>query len=153
MEGIPQESAKIKSFWIPAFGDGDIDDEENDNLEGDEQEAEDDWRIAFREDHTGENERVSNQQGKSERNHQLSTSRALRSARSHRSQFTACWFALLPHLKGSEAASMRVLNVLQHGVMPNLTKPVRLHDWVAGCVDFGERSNTQPKFFAHSGEC
>jgi len=32
---------------------------------------------------------------------------------------------------------MRVLNILQHGVMPHLTKPIRLHDWVAGCVDYG----------------
>jgi len=45
--------------------------------------------------------------------------------------------ALLPHLSTSAALSTRALKFLHRGVMPHLNKPVRLMDWIGGCVDFG----------------
>ena len=36
--------------------------------------------------------------------------------------------------------TVRALNVMHRGVMPHLTRAVLVMDWVAGCVDFGERS-------------
>src|SRR6266478_2250103 len=39
------------------------------------------------------------------------------------------------------ALSLRVLNVLHRGVLPHLTRPVMVMDWVGGCVDYGKFFN------------
>ena len=57
---------------------------------------------------------------------------------SYRSQFSACWLALLPMLSSSSSLSARALVVLHRGVMPRMNQPLRLMDWVAGCVDYGK---------------
>jgi U3 small nucleolar RNA-associated protein 19 len=134
LQDLPSQSSQITSFWIAEFGSSKIEEGE----EGEDQIGTDDWRLAFRGE-DGEQNEVSPAEGReTERNYQLSTTRAVRSANSHRSQFTTCWFTILPHLRGSEAASVRVLDILQYGVMPYLTRPIQLLDWVSGCVEYGQ---------------
>lgn len=134
---MPTEQAEINEFWIQEFktapkasttskpyGPQDSDDENED---------EDDWRTYFE----APEPTASALTSRTPRSHKLSTLQSLHSLQSHRAQFTACWLALLPHLSSSMPLSLRALNILHHGVMPHLTRPLRLMDWVANCVDFG----------------
>ena len=127
-------SSKQQTFLIPEFSNHDGYDTDEDKEETEE--TVDDWRLSFREDEDDQTEDSSGQQG-NERDRHLNTARSLCSMRSHRQQFSNCWFALLPNLKSSEAGSMRVLIILQNHVIPYLNNPIRLHDWVANCVQYG----------------
>ncbi|EJT99571.1 CBF-domain-containing protein [Dacryopinax primogenitus] len=66
----------------------------------------------------------------------LSVLQSLHHLPSHRAVFSECWLALLPHLTTPALAS-RALSVLHKKVLPNFTRPLRLMDWIAGCVDHG----------------
>jgi hypothetical protein len=57
---------------------------------------------------------------------------------SFRTQISSCWLSLLPVLSTSSSLSARALAVLHRGVMPHMNQPLRLMDWVAGCVDHGD---------------
>jgi U3 small nucleolar RNA-associated protein 19 len=139
LEGVqrfPETKSDITSFFIEEFSAGQgIGDNETEA----DQEADsdfDDWRVAFTEE---EGEILAEgPTTKEQRVHRLSTTQALHSFPSHRAQFTNCWLALLPQIQGNESLSSRALGILPNGVMPHLNRPTRLHDWVAGCVEFGE---------------
>ncbi|GJJ14865.1 hypothetical protein Clacol_009133 [Clathrus columnatus] len=132
---MPTEQSEVNEFWIPSFSKSppgfSIQAAEED---GDDIEIEDDWRTFF---DGPEKVTSETQPQKHKRVYRLSTHQCLHSLASHRAQFTQCWMNLLPYLSSSSTLSMRALNFLHQGVMPHLTKPVRLMDWIAGCVDFG----------------
>lgn len=136
---MPTDASELNSFWVSELAQapaplkyqkkGDAvaaDDEEEDS------EKEDDWRTYF--DESTEEAPARN---KAPRTHKLTILQCLHSLESHRAQFTSCWLLLLPHLSSSAPLSTRALNVLHRGVMPHMNRPIRLMDWVAGCVDFG----------------
>jgi U3 small nucleolar RNA-associated protein 19 len=60
---------------------------------------------------------------------------------SHKAAFTRTWLSLLPRLSRTDdparSLSVRALLVMHRGVMPHLTRPILLMDWVGGCVEYG----------------
>jgi len=99
-------------------------------------EGEDDWRRFFDE---GSATTDVKSKTPSARLHRLTIHQSLHSLLSHRAIFTRAWLALLPQLTKppSKALVTRALNVMHRGVMPHLTRPVLVMDWVAGSVDAG----------------
>lgn len=106
----------------------------------DENNDEDDWRKFFDEEPVVDGNKPL---GPSTRLHKLTIHQSLHSLPSHRAVFTRAWLTLLPRLSVAEknghekALTMRALNVMHRGVMPHLTRPVLVMDWVAGSVDCG----------------
>jgi U3 small nucleolar RNA-associated protein 19 len=149
---MPTKPLGIHSFWIaelskpPASSDPkrrnkvQKDPSEEQNAEVEEA-SEDDWRAYFDDPPPVPEETASSSH--QPRTYKLSVLESLHSLPSHRVQFSSCWLTLLPHLSSSETLSSRALSVLHIGVMPHLVKPERLMDWVAGCVDFGQRLETR----------
>jgi U3 small nucleolar RNA-associated protein 19 len=150
LESFPVAPTEPKSFWVeelqakPAKSkkrtptDPELDDSVIDNASD---LAEDDWRKFF-------DEMEKTQKNPSEpsmRLHQMTVHQSLHSLDSHRAVFTRLWLRLLPRLSDNErsgsALSLRVLNVLHHGVLPHLTRAVMVMDWVGGCVDYGKFFN------------
>ncbi|KAG8738343.1 hypothetical protein FRC12_016795 [Ceratobasidium sp. 428] len=142
---MPTESAELNAFWISELGaqppkpGGRGKQHPEDEREASSSAPgadEDDWRTFF--DDADDGGDVPSKPTKSgPRVHTLSTHQSLHSLASHRAQFSACWMALLPHIASSRPLATRALGVLHRGVMPHMDKPVRLMDWVGGCVDFG----------------
>ncbi|QRV75921.1 hypothetical protein RhiJN_03936 [Ceratobasidium sp. AG-Ba] len=139
LKTMPTEVGELNAFWIPEFGtkppkptrgSKQLDDDQGEAIPVDE----DDWRTFF--DDGGEVPPKSSK-ANAPRVHTLSTHQSLYSLSSHRAQFSACWMALLPHIASSGPLATRALSVMHRGVMPHMDKPVRLMDWVGGCVDFG----------------
>ncbi|KAG8745367.1 hypothetical protein FRC10_008226 [Ceratobasidium sp. 414] len=137
LKTMPTEAAELNAFWITELGARPPKPTRGAQLE-DEPESipadEDDWRTFFED---GDAASKSSTSKSGPRVHTLSTHQSLHSLASHRAQFSACWMALLPHIAGSGPLATRALSVLHRGVMPHMDKPVRLMDWVGGCVDFG----------------
>lgn len=74
--------------------------------------------------------------------HTLTIHQSLHSLAAHKAVFTRAWLALLPQLslyslERTKAYSLRVLNVLHRGVIPHLTRPILIMDWVSSSVDHG----------------
>ena len=86
----------------------------------------------------------------------MSVHAQLHNTTAHCAVFTRCWLALLPLLsKGGEVLEggknaeldyaeqsrlilvSKALAVLHHRVLPHLTRPVLIMDWIASCVDYG----------------
>jgi U3 small nucleolar RNA-associated protein 19 len=140
LKTMPTESTELNGFWIAelgakppksARGTHHTEDSPEEPTPADE----DDWRTFFDDEPSG-SKRSTSKTGQP-RVHTLSTHQSLHSLASHRAQFSACWMALLPHIAASAPLAARALAVLHRGVMPHMDKPVRLMDWVGGCVDFG----------------
>ncbi|KAJ7718108.1 CBF/Mak21 family-domain-containing protein [Mycena maculata] len=155
LEGLntfPTEASELNAWWVSELGskplkpkpskkgaagadDGSSDEEEE--KEGDE----DDWRKFFDEDTTAKDTNKPKTSGA--RLHKLTIHQSLHSLSSHRVVFTRAWLALLPKLSAvrdvsiSKSLSLRALNVMHRGVMPHLTRPVLIMDWVGGSVDYG----------------
>lgn len=140
---MPTEQSELNEFWIPSFSkppsgfSGPPEDEED-------LEVEDDWRTFF---DTSEEKNTESQVQKQQRVYHLSTHQCLYSLSSHRGQFTRCWMALLPYISPSATLSMRALKFFHQGVLPHIHKPVRLMDWIAGCVDFGNFKSEMTRYF------
>lgn len=139
---MPTDSSELNAFWIAELGvkppkllRGTKPQE--DGLDEPVPVDEDDWRTFFDDDNASKS--TTSKSGQP-RVHTLSTHQSLHSLASHRAQFSACWMALLPHIASSSSLAARALAVLHRGVMPHMDKPVRLMDWVGGCVDFGSYS-------------
>ncbi|KAJ7167536.1 CBF/Mak21 family-domain-containing protein [Mycena filopes] len=147
LEGLktfPTEKAELNAWWVAEMGtkppkpkpskrsagaDDVSSDEEPDKDDGGEED--DDWRKFFEDD-----------SAPGARLHKLTVHQSLHSLPSHRAVFTRAWLALLPKLLTRDAAasrilSQRALNVMHRGVMPHLTRPVLIMDWVGGSVDHG----------------
>jgi U3 small nucleolar RNA-associated protein 19 len=139
LKTMPTESTELNGFWIaelganppkPARATAQSEDSPEEPTPADE----DDWRTFFDDDPSSKR---STSKSSQPRVHTLSTHQCLHSLASHRAQFSACWMALLPHIAASAPLAARALAVLHRGVMPHMDRPVRLMDWVGGCVDFG----------------
>ncbi|KAF8143833.1 CBF/Mak21 family-domain-containing protein [Mycena galopus ATCC 62051] len=153
LEGLntfPTEKEELNAWWVSELGakppkskpskkastDDDSSDEEP-VKEGDDA-VDDDWRKFFEDDAPADKTKKPGA-----RLHKLTVHQSLHSLPSHRAVFTRAWLTLLPKLsavrdadKGKSLAS-RALNVMHRGVMPHLTRPVLIMDWVGGCVDHG----------------
>jgi U3 small nucleolar RNA-associated protein 19 len=155
LESFPVAQSGLKSWWVeelqakparskkaPAVSepDGPGTDSESDLIE-------DDWRKFFDE----EEKQQKKPSEPSMRLHQMTVHQSLHSLASHRAVFTRLWLRLLPRLSEDDGArgglSLRVLNVMHHGVMPHLTRAVLVMDWVGRCVDYGELLGSDFSFF------
>ncbi len=73
----------------------------------------------------------------------MTVHQSLHSLSSHRTMFTRAWLTLLPRLfiigdiKKTKAYAARALSVMHRGVVPHLTKPILIMDWITACVDLG----------------
>ncbi|KAJ7202823.1 CBF/Mak21 family-domain-containing protein [Mycena pura] len=158
LEGLntfPTEKAELNAWWVAemgvkppkpkpskrgAAGASDSDEEaDGDVVDNDE----DDWRKFFDEDATAKDMNKTKTQAPGTRLHKMTVHQSLHSLSSHRAVFTRAWLALLPRLSAvrDEATRtsllQRALNVMHRGVMPHLTRPVLIMDWVGGSVDYG----------------
>ncbi|KAF9033399.1 CBF/Mak21 family-domain-containing protein [Panaeolus papilionaceus] len=148
---FPTEPEELNSWWVTEFAtkppkpkksksnddDENENDSENENAEpsGD---GDDDWRKFFEEEKTPEGAK-----GPSMRLHRMSTHQSLYSLNSHKAVFTRTWLMLLPRLsvgadeETRKALATRALNVMHRGVLPHLTRPFLVMDWIGSCVDMG----------------
>lgn len=148
LKRFPSERSDIKEWWISQLG------KKPDPLksskgspagEGEEDYGipegdEDDWRKFFDvPEHTDKNTKT----GPGPRLHRMTVHQSLYSVQSNRAVFSRAWMTLLPRLTRSgdievtKALAARVLNVMHGGVMPRLTRPVLIMDWIGSCVDYG----------------
>ncbi|KZT68609.1 CBF-domain-containing protein [Daedalea quercina L-15889] len=164
---FPNDSKELNSWWVEELGmkppsaknkkgkgsasqDGESEDEDEPQNDKPAQD-DDDWRKFFDDPPSGSKDK-DQEKRKTARVHTLTLHQSLYSLASHRAVFTRCWLALLPRLSStairekdgkqredgtSKGHALRVLNVLHRGVLPHLTRPVLVMDWVAGCVDYG----------------
>jgi U3 small nucleolar RNA-associated protein 19 len=156
LEGLntfPTEKAELNAWWVSELGskppkpkpskkgsattvDLSSDDEEDKEAEDD-----DDWRKFFDEETTSKD--TDNSKTPAARLHKLTIHQSLHSLPSHRAVFTRAWLSLLPKLSAvrdgptNKSLSLRALNVMHRGVMPHLTRPVLIMDWVGGSVEHG----------------
>ncbi|KIJ38924.1 hypothetical protein M422DRAFT_32988 [Sphaerobolus stellatus SS14] len=133
---MPTDASELNEFWVPSFAQKPPKANGPATTEAEEEEAEDDWRTFFDEPEAKADSAAPGK-GQTQRVYKMSTHQCLHSLTSNRAQFSLCWMALLSHLSSSATLSLRALKFLHHGVMPHLNKPVRLMDWIGGCVDFG----------------
>jgi U3 small nucleolar RNA-associated protein 19 len=147
LESFPVSQSDLKSWWVEELqakpprsktkkaATGPAPDVSGTDSESDS--IEDDWRKFF-----DEEEKQKKPSEPSMRLHQMTVHQSLHSLASHRAVFTRLWLRLLPRLSEDEGArgglSLRVLNVMHHGIMPHLTRAVLVMDWVGRCVDYGE---------------
>ncbi|KAI0713329.1 ribosome biogenesis protein Noc4 [Earliella scabrosa] len=145
---FPTKPSELNSWWVEELGtkppaskkskgDEDEDDAPGESGEGDE---EDDWRKFF--DDPPAKPSAEGKKGPAGRVHTLTIHQSLHSLAAHRAVFTRAWLALLPQLslgstEATKAYSLRVLNVLHRGVIPHLTRPILIMDWVSASVDHG----------------
>ncbi|KAF8222502.1 CBF-domain-containing protein [Tricholoma matsutake] len=153
---FPTEQSELNTWWVPEMGTkppkprhtpqstNDLsDDEESSNHTKNEAEEDDDWRKFFDDDPVPDNGNKEKSMGA--RLHTLTLHQSLHSLPSHRAVFTRAWLALLPRLSmptGSDSGTSkslmtRALNVMHRGVMPHLTRPILVMDWVGASVDYG----------------
>ncbi|PPQ89234.1 hypothetical protein CVT25_001313 [Psilocybe cyanescens] len=150
---FPTEQSELNAWWVVELGtkppkpkvskkgsnnaDMSSDDEETAKT-GDEEEN-DDWRKFFEDDPVTED----GKKGPGQRLHKMTIHQSLHSLSSHRAVFTRAWLTLLPRLavpgniEKNKALATRALNLMHRGVMPHLTRPILVMDWIGACVDIG----------------
>jgi U3 small nucleolar RNA-associated protein 19 len=152
---FPTEQSELNAWWVIELGAkppkpkkskkgptdaGSLSDEEELKKDDDDNEN-DDWRKFF------EDEPVASEDGKTKsglRLHQMTVHQSLHSLASHRAVFTRAWLSLLPRLSDpgsseqSKALAVRALNLMHRGVLPHLTRPILVMDWIGSCVDLGK---------------
>jgi len=163
---FPTAQSELNAWWVPEMGTTpskpkhtpknkdnnniSLSDEEDDLLnnntkEGAKEEEDDDWRKFFDDDPISDDGK-NKTKPTGARLHTLTLHQSLHSLPSHRAVFTRAWLALLPRLSVPTSASdsgtgkvlaTRALNVMHRGVMPHLTRPMLVMDWVGASVDFG----------------
>ncbi|CAL1714795.1 unnamed protein product [Somion occarium] len=148
---FPTDSSELNSWLVEELGtrppkaktssESDDEDENADRPEKTADAEEDDWRKFF-EDEVVTEPKSSDPKKPSVRLHKLTVHQSLHSLSSHKAMFTRTWLTLLPLLsvgssENSKALAARALNVMHGGVMPHLTRPVLVMDWIASCVDYG----------------
>ena len=141
----------------PKTSSAEFDDVEDDDDNSSQPEGEDDdWRKFF-DDDTTKVPSLNKAKPPAARLHKLTIHQSLHSLPSHRAVFTRAWLTLLPRLSldstpratsrsiptdpttksTSKALAIRALNVMHRGVMPHLTRPVLVMDWIGASVDLG----------------
>lgn len=120
-------------------------DEDEDESPEDEAnaDAEDDWRKFFDDQNAAADNASAEGKRAGVRLYKLTIHQSLHSLSSHQAVFTRTWLALLPLLsintsESRRALVTRALNVMHRGVLPHLTRPILVMDWVGSCVDFGK---------------
>jgi len=114
--------------------DSDVEDPKTNINEGDE----DDWRKYFEDEPAPPEAPKAKEPGV--RLHQMNIHQSLHSLASHRAVFSRIWLALLPRLSNAtdtERLAVRVLHIMHRAILPHLTRPVLVMDWVSVCVDYG----------------
>ena len=127
--------------------------DENEDEDSHEDDKEDDWQLFFEDlkESSATSKKEKESRGRRRRVYALSVQDQLHTPAAHRAVFTRCWLSLIPlltspltiqHEDEDEeqehlALVTRALVVLHRGVLPYLTRPVLIMDWVAGCVDHG----------------
>lgn len=154
---FPTETSELNAWWVSELGakppkpkdpkPGSAEDDEGtdvDELPDGADGADDDWRKYF--DDSTSSAKASAELKKattpSTRLHRLTVHQSLHSLGSHRAVFTRAWLALLPRLSvggdsDARAKAVRALQVMHRGVLPHLTRPVLVMDWIGGAVDYG----------------
>ncbi|TFK40532.1 CBF/Mak21 family-domain-containing protein [Crucibulum laeve] len=150
---FPTEQAELNSWWVTEMGtkppklkrakkaaDGaESSDEDEEKPTGDRDEEDDDWRKFFEDEPAP----VDDKKGGGVRLHQMTIHQSLHALSSHQAVFTRAWLTLLPRLsvardgERSRTLATRALNIMHRGVLPHLTRPVLVMDWVGACVDYG----------------
>ncbi|KAF9227820.1 CBF-domain-containing protein [Gyrodon lividus] len=147
---FPTEPSELNAWWVEELGkkpsksrtsktDGDyIQDEEMPDL--DDEGEEDDWKKFFDEEPNAKD--MKKAAGVKGRTHQLNFHQSLHSLQAHRAVFTRAWLNFLPHLSSVSTSAnrtftTRALNIMHRGVLPHLTRPMFVMDWISACVDFG----------------
>ncbi|EJF62521.1 CBF-domain-containing protein [Dichomitus squalens LYAD-421 SS1] len=143
---FPTEPSELNQWWVEELGSkppslqkiGE-DNDEADLPEETGEDHEDDWRKFFDEPAA---KPLDGKKASVGRVHTLTLHQSLHSLAAHRAVFTKTWLALLPRLslgslESRKAFSLRVLNVLHRGVIPHLTRPILIMDWVSSSVDHG----------------
>ncbi|KAF8559665.1 CBF-domain-containing protein [Imleria badia] len=147
---FPTDPSELNAWWVeelgkkppkPRNGKADEVDGEDEELRDVENEDEqDDWKKFFDDEPNAKNmKKVMGVQG---RTHQLTFHQSLHSLQAHRAVFTRTWLTFLPHLSSISTSANRVLttralNIMHRGVLPHLTRPILVMDWISACVDFG----------------
>lgn len=151
LKTFPTEQTELNSFWVAELAakppkpkqttkkGADMSDEEVDDDQANKDEN-DDWRRFF------DDEQVSADVGKPKapgvRLHKMTIHQSLHSLGSHRAVFTRAWLTLLPRLSGRsenfKVLATRALNIMHRGVLPHLTRPLLVMDWIGECVDLGQ---------------
>jgi U3 small nucleolar RNA-associated protein 19 len=154
---FPTEPTELNAWWVAEMGnppskrtrsksngddpDGEVEEpKKKDKKDEDEDsdEDDDDWRKFFEEEPPAPE--VPKAKTPGVRLHQMTIHQSLHSLASHRAVFTRTWLLLLSHLpksKDAEKLAVRVLNIMHRGILPHLTRPVLVMDWVSACVDYG----------------
>lgn len=152
---FPTEQSELNAWWVSELGAkppkpkkskkgstdaGSSSDEDEVKKADDDDDENDDWRKFFEDEPVTED-------GKTKsglRLHQMTVHQSLHSLSSHRAVFTRAWLSLLPRLSDpgnsekSKALAVRALNLMHRGVLPHLTRPILVMDWIGGCVDLGK---------------
>ncbi|KAG6894298.1 hypothetical protein C0992_006672, partial [Termitomyces sp. T32_za158] len=147
LDTFPTEKGELNSWWVSEMGSkppkpkgpskkGGEAESSEDEADPQGEDDEDDWRKFFDEEPEAKNDKT---QGPGARLHKLTIHQSLHALASHRAVFTRAWLALLPRLSvtgDGKDLTMRALNFMHHGVMPHLTRPVLVMDWVGASVDY-----------------
>lgn len=149
LKRFPNERSDITEWWIPELGKkpvppkaskGSLADEGEEDVPDVPEGDEDDWRKFFDEPEPTDNNKKT---GPNPRLHRMTVHQSLHSLQSHRAVFSRAWMTLLPRLsrigdiEATKILATRVLNVMHGVVMPRLTRPVLIMDWIGSCVDYG----------------
>jgi U3 small nucleolar RNA-associated protein 19 len=152
LQTFPTENSELNEWWVSELGTKPPPlkslktSQETADEAAEEDEAvlgEDDWRKFFDDPAPPAKQKAN---GPSARLHKMTVYQSLHSLASHRAVFSRAWIALLHQLsevgdvEKRKALSVKALNVMHRGVMPHLTRPVLVMDWVASCVDYGMHS-------------
>jgi U3 small nucleolar RNA-associated protein 19 len=148
LNSFPTESSELNTWWVEEFGtkplkqrvatasyaahEGSSSDEDSD--------AGDDWRKFFDGENADNDTEIANAKVPSVRFRKLTVHQSLHSLAAHRAVFTQTWLLLLPRLSISDDSKnfvVRALSVMHRGVLPHITRPVLVMDWVGACVDQG----------------
>jgi len=154
---FPTEPSELNSWWIPELGkkpphpknqksnEGEVEED----VEKPETDDEDDWRKYFDEELKGKE--MNKPTGIKGRAYRLTFHQSLHSLQAHRAVFTKLWLGFLPCFSSlptadSRALTIRVLNIVHSGVLPHLTRPILVMDWISACVDLGkDKSKSESK--------
>ncbi|KAJ8589171.1 CBF-domain-containing protein [Rhizopogon salebrosus TDB-379] len=144
---FPTDPSELNEWWVEELGakppkhkSAKADIGEDEDAEPEDENDEDDWRKFFDEDTNAKDAKPKGVKGRS---HTLTFHQSLHSLQAHRAVFTRAWLNFLPHLSSvstssDRALTTRALNIMHRGVLPHLTRPVLVMDWISACVDLGE---------------
>ncbi|KDR80122.1 hypothetical protein GALMADRAFT_242367 [Galerina marginata CBS 339.88] len=152
---FPTEQSELNAWWVAELGakppklkaskkgsaNAESSSDEEDNVKTGVDEDNDDWRKFFDEEPATADDGKA--KGPQARLHKMTIHQSLHALSSHRAVFTRAWLTLLPRLstpenvEKSKASATRALNLMHRGVMPHLTRPILVMDWIGACVDMG----------------